>query len=133
MLPSIRRVPSSVPLLSRERSDIGVACHSALLIAGATIFVKHKAAARLLMYEVRCAIWGVRAPRGAGRRWRRGERCCRLCWLFFVDAGELFEAQSVEVDEAGGVVLVVVFVRVVAFHGGNGVAVQRIRAAATGV
>ena len=56
MLPSIRHVPSSVPLLSRKESDTDVACHNTLLIAGTTIFVKHKAAA-----HSRSTILGVRA------------------------------------------------------------------------
>lgn len=61
----------------------------------------------------------------------RGDWSRRL--LLFVDAGKLLEAQAVEVDEARGVVLVVVLIGVVAFHRGDGVAVERVRTAAASV
>ena len=53
--------------------------------------------------------------------------------LVVVHAGELLEAQAVEVNEAAGVILVVILLGVVSLHGGHGVAVKAVRAAAAGV
>ena len=52
--------------------------------------------------------------------------------LQLVDSGELLEAEAVEGDEAGGVVLVVSFF-LAAFHGGDVFVVEAVRRTAAGV
>ena len=56
----------------------------------------------------------------------------KLSALFVVDAGKLFQAQAVEGDETGGVVLVVGFL-LATFHSGDILVIKAVRRTASGI
>ena len=53
--------------------------------------------------------------------------------LNLVHAGKLLETKAIKMDEARGIVLIIILVRIITLHSSNGVAVERVRTATAGI